>query len=106
MPTYTVVPSAIVDLPLLVQVPPSYPRDALTVVPVRTNFTQRGAVPVALMTDVVRAPAWVRYSKPTPRPAVTSTRPCAASALSELRIITPAFDHTSAPVSDSIRATI
>src|SRR5258705_11755517 len=104
MPTYAVAPSAIVCEPTVVQLVPFEEIDAVTVDPVRASRTHWGGVIVELTVLRLLPPTLGRRWKPAPLPADTNAKPCAALALSELLIMTPALDHACAKVTASMRA--
>src|ERR1043166_4672925 len=77
--------------PMVVQLDPSAERDAVKVLPTRCTRTQYGALSPLTVIDEDEAPVLVRHWNETPAPGVTKHEPCVELALSDSRIITPAF---------------
>src|SRR5581483_176142 len=105
MPTYTEIGIAIVAWPTVVQATPSLDRDAVNVFPARTIRTHFGAVPAAA-TLVIRPPDADRYWNAAPFDGLTIIAACAADAVSDARIMTPALVQAFTFCTDATRATI
>ena len=93
IPTYAVVPSAIVSLPRLVHDDPVDETYAVTCVPTRFRRTRSGACRLAPGVFVELPPVWRRRWNASPLPAETSANACAEFAASDARIMTPDLDH-------------